>query len=74
MPAAKSNKRVEVRGKSGQGPAFPAAMRERGKNSCPTRPWSDVVLRFDRPDVKTKFAFRPLYPKLLSGDSGEPLD
>ena len=25
----------------------------------------DVVLRFDRPDGKTKFAFRPLYPKLL---------
>jgi hypothetical protein len=34
----------------------------------------DVVLRFDRPDGKTKFAFRPLYPKLLYGDSGEPLD
>jgi hypothetical protein len=34
----------------------------------------DVVLRFDRPDGQAKFAFRPLYPQLLSGDSSTPLD
>jgi hypothetical protein len=34
----------------------------------------DVALRFDRPDGRTKFAFRPLYPQLLSGDSNTPLD
>jgi hypothetical protein len=34
----------------------------------------DVVLRFDRSDGKANFVFRPLYPKLLSGDSDDPLD
>jgi hypothetical protein len=33
----------------------------------------DVVLRFDRPDGQTSFAFRELYPLLLSGDSNTPL-
>ena len=33
----------------------------------------DVVLRFDRPAGATKFAFRELHPKLLSGDSNTPL-
>jgi len=33
----------------------------------------DVVLRFDRADGETKFAFRELFPRLLSGDSDKPL-
>ena len=33
----------------------------------------DVALRFDRPANGTKFAFRPLYPRLLSGASDKPL-
>jgi len=33
----------------------------------------DVVLRFDRAAGHTKFAFRELYPRLLSGDSDKPL-
>jgi hypothetical protein len=33
----------------------------------------DVVLRLDRPDGATGFAFRELFPMLLSGDSDEPL-
>lgn len=33
----------------------------------------DVVLRFDRASGKAKFAFRELYPRLLSGDSDKPL-
>ena len=33
----------------------------------------DVVLRFDRPDGATSFAFQELFPMLLSGDSDEPL-
>jgi len=33
----------------------------------------DVVLRFDRPDGATGFAFRELFPMLLSGDSDKPL-
>jgi hypothetical protein len=33
----------------------------------------DVVLRFDRPNGQNKFAFRELYPRLLSGDSDLPL-
>jgi hypothetical protein len=33
----------------------------------------DVVLRFDRPEGGQKFSFRALYPKLLSGDSKDPL-
>jgi hypothetical protein len=34
----------------------------------------DVVLRFDRAEGETEFAFRELYPCLLSGDSDKPLD
>lgn len=34
----------------------------------------DVVLRFDRADGAEKFSYRPLYPKILSGDSDDPLD
>ena len=34
----------------------------------------DVVLRFDRPEGASKFAYRPLYPQLLAGDSAQPLD
>ncbi|HEY4165122.1 MAG TPA: histidine phosphatase family protein [Reyranella sp.] len=33
----------------------------------------DVVLRFDRPDGATSFAFQELFPMLLSGDSDKPL-
>jgi hypothetical protein len=33
----------------------------------------DVVLRFDRPDGASSFAFTELFPMLLSGDSNEPL-
>ncbi|MFI5032872.1 MAG: histidine phosphatase family protein [Reyranellales bacterium] len=33
----------------------------------------DVVLRFDRPDGATGFAFTELFPMLLSGDSDKPL-
>lgn len=33
----------------------------------------DVVLRFDRPDGATGFAFQELFPMLLSGDSNKPL-
>ena len=33
----------------------------------------DVGLRFDRAAAHTKFAFRELYPRLLSGDSDKPL-
>lgn len=33
----------------------------------------DVVLRFDRPDGAPKFAFRELFPMLMSGDSNKPL-
>jgi hypothetical protein len=33
----------------------------------------DVVLRLDRPDGATRFAFRQLFPMLLSGDSDKPL-
>jgi hypothetical protein len=33
----------------------------------------DVVLRFDRADGASGFAFRELFPKLLSGDSDKPL-
>jgi hypothetical protein len=33
----------------------------------------DVVLRYDRPDGTTKFAFRELFPMLMSGDSNKPL-
>jgi hypothetical protein len=32
----------------------------------------DVVLRFDRAAGDASFAFQPLYPKLLSGDSDQP--
>ncbi|KWV58373.1 histidine phosphatase family protein [Bradyrhizobium macuxiense] len=34
----------------------------------------DVVLRFDRAKGDDKFAFKELFPKLLSGDSDKPLD
>lgn len=34
----------------------------------------DVVLRFDRANGDDKFAFKELFPKLLSGDSDKPLD
>ena len=34
----------------------------------------DVVLRFDRAEGRTKFAFREQYPCLLWGDSERPLD
>lgn len=34
----------------------------------------DVVLRFDRPKGADKFAYHPLYPQLLAGDSQEPLN
>ncbi|QPF87623.1 histidine phosphatase family protein [Bradyrhizobium genosp. L] len=34
----------------------------------------DVVLRFDRGKGDDKFAFKELFPKLLSGDSDKPLD
>jgi hypothetical protein len=33
----------------------------------------DVVLRFDRPDGGSSFAFTELFPMLLSGDSDKPL-
>jgi hypothetical protein len=33
----------------------------------------DVVLRFDRADGATGFAFTELFPMLLSGDSDKPL-
>ena len=33
----------------------------------------DVVLRFDRSKDDNKFAFKELFPKLLSGDSDKPL-
>lgn len=33
----------------------------------------DVVLRFDRSNGQSKFAYRALYPQLLSGDSNTPL-
>jgi len=33
----------------------------------------DVVLRFDRAEGATEFSFRQLFPKLLSGDSDQPL-
>jgi hypothetical protein len=33
----------------------------------------DVVLRFDRAVDDTRFTFRELYPRLLSGDSDKPL-
>ena len=33
----------------------------------------DVVLRFDRAKGDDKFAFKELFPKLLSGDSDKPL-
>jgi hypothetical protein len=33
----------------------------------------DVVLRFDRADGATGFAFQELFPMLLSGDSDKPL-
>jgi hypothetical protein len=32
------------------------------------------VLRFDRAEGASKFAFHPLYPRLLSGDSDTALD
>ncbi|MBR0870856.1 histidine phosphatase family protein [Bradyrhizobium tropiciagri] len=48
-----------------------------GKGKPPTK-WDgsrfDVVLRFDRAKGDDKFAFKELYPKLLSGDSDKPLD
>jgi hypothetical protein len=34
----------------------------------------DVVLRFDRADGAATMVFKPLYPKLLSGDSKKPVD
>ena len=34
----------------------------------------DVVLRFDRAKSTDQFVFKPLYPKLLSGDSDKPVD
>ena len=34
----------------------------------------DVVLRFDRAKPADQLAFKPLYPKLLSGDSDRPVD
>ena len=34
----------------------------------------DVVLRLDRAEGAEAFAYRPLYPQLLSGDSSAPLD
>ena len=34
----------------------------------------DVVLRFDRAEGASKFAYHPLYPRLLSGDSHTALD
>jgi hypothetical protein len=47
------------------------------KGKLPTK-WDgdryDVVLRFDRAKGDDKFAFRPLYPCLLSGDSDKPVD
>ncbi len=53
-------------------PAIPVA------HGSPPSDWPghrfDVVLRFDRPAGATKFAYRPLYPKLLAGDSDLPLD
>lgn len=33
----------------------------------------DVVLRFERAKGDDKFAFKELFPKLLSGDSEKPL-
>jgi hypothetical protein len=33
----------------------------------------DVVLRFDRAEGAAEFSFRQLFPKLLSGDSDQPL-
>ncbi|MCP1757373.1 hypothetical protein [Bradyrhizobium elkanii] len=47
-----------------------------GKGTPPTK-WEgsrfDVVLRFDRAKGDDKFAFKELFPKLLSGDSDKPL-
>jgi len=47
-----------------------------GKGKPPTK-WDgsrfDVVLRFDRAKGDDKFAYKELYPKLLSGDSDTPL-
>ncbi len=47
------------------------------KGKPPTK-WNgsrfDVVLRFDRGKGDDKFAFKELFPKLLSGDSDKPLD
>ena len=47
------------------------------KGKLPTK-WDadryDVVLCFDRGKGDDKFAFRPLYPCLLSGDSNKPVD
>jgi hypothetical protein len=34
----------------------------------------DVVLRFDRADGADTMVFKPLYPKLLAGDSNKPVD
>ena len=34
----------------------------------------DVVLRFDRAKSTDQLVFKPLYPKLLSGDSDKPVD
>ncbi|WP_338700081.1 histidine phosphatase family protein [Bradyrhizobium sp. 26S5] len=46
------------------------------KGTPPTK-WEgsrfDVVLRFDRAKGDDKFAFKELFPKLLSGDSDKPL-
>jgi hypothetical protein len=47
-----------------------------GSGTPPTH-WNssryDVVLRFDRADGASSFAFTELFPMLLSGDSGKPL-
>jgi len=34
----------------------------------------DVVLRFDRATPSDQMVFKPLYPRLLSGDSDKPVD
>jgi hypothetical protein len=56
---------------------LPLIPQEKHSPPVPTK-WNDgrfdVVLRFDRAVGSTKFAFRELYPRLLSGDSDQPLD
>jgi hypothetical protein len=47
-------------------------------HGSPPKRWSgerfDVVLRFDRPAGASTFSYRPLYPRLLSGDLATPVD